>query len=386
MITFLAFYIAKSQTIDGEFKGNVSTEKIYLKYYPDLMGFRHEGVQSDSSLIKNGRFHFDFKAEAVPKLGKLIQMKRNKETGLEEYLGEIRFFLANDSIVIYTNDSLKNTKIFNSSINYDAAIFAEMISSANQKVFHLNDNQNLERNEIPLRFSQSLYYGRYQSRRRESLIKERALQYNKFIKDNPYSWISLYAFTMNLSQNNNYFSPEIVELYNGLGNKLKKSELGISLGKRIEAKSKVQLGAMAPLFQLKDTNGVQVNLSDYRGKYVLLEFWASWCGGCRFEAPFLKMAYSKYKKSGFEILSVSLDEEGLRYSGRKAWLKAISEDGTGLWKHVSDLKGFKSPVAVLYDLYSIPQNYLIDPSGKIISGNLRGADLQDKLEDIFYQQ
>ncbi len=385
IFTFNIFTSAISQTIDGEFIGGSSTEKIYLKHYPDLMGYQHENMQIDSSDIKDGRFHFDFKIGKMPRSAKIIQMKRNKETGREEYLGEFRIFLAADSIIINLSDSLKNIIILNSNVNYEATIFNEIVNPATKKIADFSDMQIEENKKVPIGILKSEFYSRYQTKRIKSLKEARAKLYINFIKENPYSWISLYAFVRHLGQDGNNITTENIQLYNTLGTKLKTSELGISLAKRIEAKNKVMVGKLAPEFTLKDSMGFPVNLSDYRGKYILVEFWASWCGACRFEAPFLKLGYSKYRNSGFEILSVSLDDEALKYSGRKTWLKAIKEDGTGIWKQVSDLKGWKSPVAVMYDIQALPQNYLIDPTGKIISENLKGADLMDKLEDIFYK-
>ncbi len=385
LITCFVYYSANSQTIDGRFNGEPSTQIIYLSYYPDFMGYKSEKIINDSSYIQNGRFYFKFKVGKVPKFANLFQTKRNKETGREEYLGSIRIFLANDSIVIYTNDSLKNAKVLNSSVNYDAAILDKMVNGTIQNLIDYENIKNIENKEIPFEILTSPSHSSYERQLSNSYKKAIAEQYNKFIKENPYSWISLYAFIKNIRLDGNSFTSESVQLYNGLGKKLKRSEYGIDLSKRIEAKNKVRSGAQAPLFQLKDTSGTIVNLADYRGKYVLLEFWASWCGPCRFEAPNLKAAYSKYKESGFEILSISLDDEHLKSSGRKAWLEAIRQDGTGLWKQVSALKGFNSLVPIMYDIGSIPQNYLIDPTGKIIAENLRGADLHDMLEDIFFK-
>lgn len=142
----------------------------------------------------------------------------------------------------------------------------------------------------------------------------------------------------------------------------------------------VSIGRIAPGFSAPDTAGKTINLSDFRGKYVLLDFWASWCGPCREENPIVVKAYNTYKDRNFEILSVSLDQPGKQ----EAWLKAIHDDQLN-WKHVSDLKFWKNDVAQLYSVMSIPQNFLIDPNGKIIAANLRGAELAKKLATLLPQ-
>ncbi|RBQ05504.1 peroxiredoxin family protein [Pedobacter miscanthi] len=142
----------------------------------------------------------------------------------------------------------------------------------------------------------------------------------------------------------------------------------------------VSIGRIAPGFSAPDTAGKSINLSDFRGKYVLLDFWASWCGPCREENPIVVKAYNTYKDRNFEILSVSLDQPGKQ----EAWLKAIHDDQLN-WKHVSDLKFWKNDVAQLYSVMSIPQNFLIDPNGKIIAANLRGAELAKKLATLLPQ-
>lgn len=145
----------------------------------------------------------------------------------------------------------------------------------------------------------------------------------------------------------------------------------------VDGKNKVLVGAPAPEITLDDRDGIPRSLSSLRGKIVLVDFWASWCGPCRKENPFVVALYNKYSTKGFEIFSVSLDYK------RDAWLKAIETDGL-VWKnHVSDLKQWESPVVSLYGFDRIPFTVLLDRNGNIIAKNIRGKALDDRLAEIF---
>jgi peroxiredoxin len=141
-------------------------------------------------------------------------------------------------------------------------------------------------------------------------------------------------------------------------------------------KATPHVGDIAPNISLPDTTGITLSLSSLRGQYVLVDFWASWCGPCRNENPNVVKAFNKYKDKNFTVYSVSLDKD------KQDWENAIIADKL-TWHHVSDLKSWDSPVVTLYGFNAIPTNTLIDPQGKIIATDLRGDDLENKLAEIF---
>jgi peroxiredoxin len=201
-------------------------------------------------------------------------------------------------------------------------------------------------------------------------------QTGAYVKNNPSSPIAVFA----LQQYAGYSidAAEVEPLYQKLPKSAQETPSGKDLAKAIEMAKKTGVGQVAMDFTQNDTLGKPVSLSSFRGKYVLLDFWASWCGPCRAENPNVVKAYNAYKSKGFEVLSVSLDKE----SAKERWLKAIHDDNL-TWTHVSDLQYWNNAVAKMYGIQSIPQNFLIDPQGKIIGKNLRGEDLEKKLATIF---
>jgi peroxiredoxin len=157
---------------------------------------------------------------------------------------------------------------------------------------------------------------------------------------------------------------------------LSNSDVAMEFVKEIELGKALAIGQVAPEIELPNPNGETVPLSSLRGKYVLVDFWAKWCGPCRKENPNIVQAYNKYKDQGFEVYGVSLDRR------REDWLQAIEQDGLN-WTQVSDLKYWNSEAAIMYNVKSIPFALLLDPDGVIIGKNLRGVELDRKLEEIF---
>lgn len=170
---------------------------------------------------------------------------------------------------------------------------------------------------------------------------------------------------------------EIGPAFDALPIGVKNSDAGREFGARVEAARKTRPGEVAMDFVLNDPNGVSVSLSSFRGKYVLLDFWSSRCGPCRAKHPQLVRLYGKHKSKDFDILGVSLD----RPEDKSGWLKAIDKDGLP-WTQVSDLQGWDGAVAKMYDIRSLPQNLLIDPSGIILAKDLEVTELEAKLAEI----
>jgi peroxiredoxin len=208
----------------------------------------------------------------------------------------------------------------------------------------------------------------------DSLEKSRSAFVSQYIKAHPASFISARQIEETYSYNPNVSSFD--SAYNSLDEKIRSSSIGKKIGDMLATAQKTDTGHIAPDFTLNDTSGHPVTLSTYnKGKVVLVDFWASWCGPCRAENPNVVKAYNSYKDKGFTVFGVSLDEK------KAAWEQAIQDDRL-YWGQVSDLKGWSSAAAALYGIRGIPMNFLLDKDGKIVGKGLRGEDLDKKLASL----
>jgi peroxiredoxin len=216
---------------------------------------------------------------------------------------------------------------------------------------------------------------RQTNRQIHRLDAQRNAVYTTYIQTHPTNPFSLYALKIFGG-----YQPDVATyapLFQALAPSVRHSPHGQEVQQQIERLQRTAIGALAPDFSLPDPSGKLVKLSDLRGQYVLVDFWASWCQPCRAENPAVAKAYAAYRQQNFTVVSISLDNQ----SARAAWLKAIQDDGL-TWPQVSDLRGFTNEVAQQYAISSIPQNFLLDPQGRIVAKNLRGEALPQKLAQV----
>ncbi|RFZ83218.1 DUF4369 domain-containing protein [Mucilaginibacter terrenus] len=347
-------------------QGNVgkigAPAKVYLQY-------RKEGKTiSDSVSLTDGKFKFTGEAAAVPASGYLLFNPQG--SGMNSSRDYKQLYIEPGTITIVTADELKNAKVDGGKTNRENQMYQAAMKPVNEGY------EAMEAKEKAAGDKASSPEFQKQAKADEKAIesKEKAIN-QQFIKDHPDSYVSLNAL-QSFAYSADYV--DIAPLYESLSADVKASAGGKAFGEILPKLKAVALGATAPEFAEADTAGKMVSLSSFRGKYVLIDFWASWCGPCRAENPNVVKAFNNYKDKNFTVLGVSLD----RPNAKDKWLAAIKKDGLA-WTQLSDLKFWDSKAAGMYGVRAIPQNFLIDPNGKIIGKNLRGDDLNDKLAELF---
>ena len=329
---------------------------------------------TDSTTISNGIFIFTGEVKDITRANMVIDYKGVGIANLDRKVRQdaLLVYLVNGKTLITSADSLSKAKVTGTKVNEDLQRYTAFM----KPVTDAEEALNKEYYSATKEKQQSKDFSDYIDKK-DSLIDVQSQDMNKqYIADNPDSYMSLQA-VRNIS--GPYPDVTVIEpAFNKLSPALRATTSGVAYQKYINTLKTVMVGAMAPEFAEADTNGTMVSLSSFKGKYVLLDFWASWCGPCRAENPNVVKAYNNFKDKNFTILGVSLDRPGKKAN----WMKAIHDDHL-TWNHVSDLKFWDSETAKLYGVQAIPQNLLIDPTGKIIGKNLFGDDLEKKLAEIF---
>jgi len=340
-----------SGTLEGVEDGTAVLQKLESSSGP---------VTVDSTEIVDGEFTFSGQVDQP--LFYLVYVNEKQVP--------VTFFLENINIDIHGNiDSLQNAEVEGSELNKKFQEFNEAVPS------------NARAQTLQQEFMQARQSGDQQKMKDlageyQSIMQEQQQYFRDYVNKNTDNAVGAFL-GMNMAQSMS--ADELEKLVASFEDNMPEhpyvkemKNMVESAQKQSEAKATIQIGKEAPNFTLSDTNGEQVSLDEFEGKYVLLDFWASWCSPCRKENPNMVKAYKEFGGENFEIVGVSLDKT------KDPWMKAIEEDNI-TWTQLHDPEG---EVANTYGVQSIPFTLLLDEGGKIIEKNLRGEALQNKLKEI----
>lgn len=372
LLAALTPVIAAAQTPNFTISGKIGNlnkpAKIYLDYSAE------GGGSTDSAELVNGTFKFSGNISGIASSRITLSREgiRDKEIYGTKGLGDVIYvYFGKENITITSADSLYNAKWMGSKVYNEMKAFEAQVGPTVMTVHH---NANVAINRATPEQQKDTLYFKALDKRVQAFRKSRGEKMLEFAKANPNSYFALQALS-ELVGGYSTKSEVALPLFNKLSEPLRLSYSGQTLYKLLNAHTVTALGAPAPNFTQNDVNGKAVSLSDYKGKYVLVEFWASWCSPCRAESPNLLKQYAAFKDKGFEILGVSVD------SDKAKWLEAIKKDGL-TWPQISDLKGWDNEARKVYGISGVPANFLINPEGKIIGSHLIGEALNKKLAEL----
>lgn len=351
----------KAYTLQGEISGMKGPAVLYVR----------DGKENIDTvkIRKNGRFILKGQV-TEPKLLQLLLVDKGREkiSGKADTGDYSLFVLEPGLLKIAGKDSIKYVMV-NSPLNDERRAILEKAESRldNKKKLEEAYQKALagkQRADIGMA-RQSL---EFEKQKLTAILLTDELEY---VRTHPASYLSVWMLEKHALSEDFLV---LQDLYVQFSPEMKNSTAGKNIHQRIEQRRFIEIGGIPPDFQQADTTGKMVSLYSFRGKYVLIDFWASWCGPCRKENPNVLDAYEAFKDKGLEILGVSLDEA----KQKKDWIKAIDFDGLQ-WTQVCDFGGFNNKAAQLFNIRSIPQNVLLDPEGKVIAKNLRGKALKETL-------
>jgi peroxiredoxin len=360
LLPLLAF-AQKPFTIAGDVKPFKNGDRIYLSY-------RENGkLYLDSTSVNNGYFKF---SGSITSLG-IGYICRNDSPLTADILHDaVTIYIQPGNILVTTQDSLRYATIEGTPLNKDNTELELALRPLTKKHRIIIDRYDAltPQQQADVTFTDPIKVAI------DAILKQMEPIKFAFIKSHPGSYISLLTLNQML---NHADLPLVAGAYNLLSVANKTSVLGKAMGITINSAKQSQVGVMAPGFELTTSTGKKVRLADFKGKYLLVDFWASWCLPCRQENPNVVAAFKKYNNKNFTVLSISIDSK----SDRNAWLQAIKTDKLPWMQAIDNYK----PAASIKDLYgvtTIPANVLIDPTGKIVAKNIKGQELHQTLAGV----
>lgn len=354
----------KPAVIRGQIHTPESPKMLYLIHYDA------KKMITDSAVAVNGNFEITIPIKE-PSLGYLRARFERPDDGNKYRYELLPLFLQPGVTTVTIRDSLKLATISGSYAHKEYQRYTALQKPDHDALQHLRRGYiayREEKNETGMKQTE-LQMDSVENHRKEKVVAP-------YLAAHLQSPIALHVLRDYAGYD---MDPNKVEpLFKKLPASAKTSPSGLLMKEKIGKAKATSVGNFALDFTQNDTLGHPVSLTSFRGTYVLLDFWASWCGPCRAENPNVVKAFRQYKDRNFTVLGVSLD----RTDGKEKWMEAIHKDGL-TWTHVSDLKFWENAVARQYGIEAIPQNLLIDPSGKIIAKNISGEELQTKLRELF---